>query len=184
MPAQAQRELLRGLRSVNFAPGTDFMYCNGGYTLLTDIVAGHMRPLFLANERHSLSRRTAYRYYRLLHEDGLDVALLSLADHLATYDGRGDAAAWDALLDVAAALLDVYFHQYERIVAPPRLLDGRAIMELLAIPPGHEIGRLLKLLEEAQAAGEVTTTDEAIAFVRQHHAAGNQAEADQIGRRP
>ena len=38
VPARAQRELLRGLRSVNFAPGTDFIYCNGGYTLLTDIV--------------------------------------------------------------------------------------------------------------------------------------------------
>jgi len=146
-----------------------YSFSNEAVRRIRTIVAGHMRPLFLANEHHQPSRRTAYRYYRALHEAGLDVALLSLADHLATYGGRGDAAAWSALLDVVTALLDVYFNQYERIVAPPRLIDGRVVMELLAIPPGQEIGRLLKLLEEAQATGEVTTSDQAIAFVRQHH---------------
>ena len=148
-----------------------YSFSNEAVRRVRAIVAGHMRPLLLANERHPPSRRTLYRYYRSLHEAGLDVAMLSLADHLATYDGRGDATAWGALLDVVTALLDVYFHQYEQIVAPPRLLDGRAIMELLKIPPGHEIGRLLKLLEEAQAAGEVTTADEAIAFVERHFTA-------------
>lgn len=148
-----------------------YSFSNESVRRVRAIVAGHMRPLFLANERHLPSRRSAYRYYRSLHEAGLDVALLSLADHLATYNGRGDAAAWSALIDVVTALLDVYFNQFERIVAPPRLIDGRAVMELLANPPGPEIGRLLKLLEEAQATGEVTTADEAIAFVRRHHIA-------------
>lgn len=146
-----------------------YSFSNEAVRCVRAIVAGHMRPLFLANEHHLPSRRTAYRYYRSLHEAGLDVALLSLADHLATYDGRGDATAWGSLLEVVTALLDVYFNQYEHIVAPPRLIDGRAVMELLAIPPGPEIGRLLRLLEEAQATGEVTTADEAIAFVRRHH---------------
>lgn len=148
-----------------------YSFSNEAVRRVRSIVAGHMRPLFLANEHRLPSRRTAYRYYRSLHEAGLDVALLSLADHLATYNGRGDETAWGALLAVVTTLLDVYFHQYESIVAPPRLIDGRTVMELLATPPGQEIGRLLKLLEEAQATGEVTTADEAIAFVRRHHLA-------------
>lgn len=149
-----------------------YSFSNEAVRRVRNIVAGHMRPLFLANDRHLPSRRAAYRYYRALREAGLDVALLSLADNLATYDGPGNSAGWGALRDVVAALLDVYFHQYERIVAPPRLIDGRTLMELLALPPGHEVGRLLKLLEEAQAAGEVTTPDEATAFARRHHVAG------------
>lgn len=144
-----------------------YSFSNEATRRVRAIVAGHMRPLFLANERRLPSRRTAYRYFRSLREAGLDVALLSMADHLATYDGIGDIAAWEALLDVVTALLDVYFHQYDRIVAPPRLLDGRALMDLLGIPPGQELGRLLKLLEEAQAAGEVTTMEEAVTFVQQ-----------------
>lgn len=38
VPGDAQHQMLRRLRSVNFAPGTDFLYCNGGYTLLTELV--------------------------------------------------------------------------------------------------------------------------------------------------
>jgi CubicO group peptidase (beta-lactamase class C family) len=36
--AGVQGRLIRLLRSVNFAPGTDFSYCNAGYTLLTELV--------------------------------------------------------------------------------------------------------------------------------------------------
>ncbi len=133
------------------------------------IVGGHMRPLNLAMERRAPSRRAAYRYFRALHESGLDVGLLTLADHLATYDGRGEAESWQALLNVVGVLWATYFDAYEQTVAPPRLLDGLAIMELLGEPPGHEIGRLLRLLEEAQAAGEVNSRDEAIALIRRHH---------------
>ena len=39
-------------------------------------------------------------------------------------------------------------------------------MELLGIEPGRELGRLLAELEEAQAAGEVTTREAAVAFLR------------------
>jgi putative nucleotidyltransferase with HDIG domain len=133
-----------------------------------DIVAGHMRPLHLAAERRAPSRRAIYRYYRALHGAGLDVGLLSLADHLATYAGAGPEDEWRSLLTVVGALFAAYFDAPHEAVAPPRLLTGRDVMNLLNQPPGHEIGRLLALLEEAQAAGEVTTRAEALAFVREH----------------
>jgi len=134
-----------------------------------DSVAGHMRPLHLATERRPPSRRSAYRYYRALHEAGVDVVLLSLADHLATYDGAGPAESWAALLAVAGALLDAYFTGYTETVRPARLLNGLEVMALLAIGPGRELGRLLAELEEAQAAGEVVSRDEAEQFLRRHH---------------
>ena len=132
------------------------------------IVAGHMRPLYLATESRPPSRRSAYRYYRTLHAAGVDVVLLSLADHLATYDGPGPEESWAALLVVAKTLLDAYFTDYTGTVRPARLLNGQEIMALLAIEPGKELGRLLAELEEAQAAGEVVGRDEAVAFVRAH----------------
>jgi putative nucleotidyltransferase with HDIG domain len=130
------------------------------------IVAGHMRPLFLANEKRPPSPRAIYRYFRSLHEAGLAVGLLTLADHLATYDGIGEREDWQALLGVVDDLFETYFLRYEQAIAPPRLLDGRAIMDILGQPPGQEIGRLLRQLDEAQAVGEVTTQAEAVAFVR------------------
>lgn len=146
---------------------SSYSFSNESTKRVRTIVAGHMRPLFLANENHPPSRRSVYRYFRNLHEAGLDVALLSFADHLATHDGPGDRTTWESLLTVISGLFDVYFHQYEVAVAPPRLLDGKAIMTILDKPPGHEIGRLLRLLEEAQATGEVTSHEEAITFIRQ-----------------
>ena len=130
-----------------------------------DTVAGHMRPLYLAKDGRPPSRRTVYRYYRALHAAGLDVALLSLADHLATYDGPGPGDSWTALLAVVGTLLDTYFTSYQETVAPTRLLNGLEVMELLGMGPGRALGRLLAELEEAQAAGEVTTRAAAVEFV-------------------
>lgn len=131
-----------------------------------DVVAGHMRPLFLAAEGQRPSRRAVYRFFRALHAAGLDVVVLAAADHLATYNGRYEAGSWERLLVVLQTLLENYFTAFTETVVPVRLLNGRDIMDLLNIGPGRELGRLLASLEEAQAAGEVTTRSEAIDFLR------------------
>lgn len=147
----------------------EFSFSNEARQRVYSIVGGHMRPLFLAVEQRPPTRRTVYRYFRALHSAGLDVGLLALADHLATYNGIGNQSGWDSLQGVVGSLFETYFNAFETTVAPPRLLDGRTIMAVLEAPPGHEIGRLLRLLEEAQASGEVNSPDEALAFVRRHH---------------
>jgi putative nucleotidyltransferase with HDIG domain len=131
------------------------------------IVSGHMRPLLLANEGHKPGRRTVFRYFRDTKEAGLDICLLALADHLATYNGPGEPDKWMGLLQVVSALLGHYFEHYEETVAPPPLVTGSELMAAFDLTPGPEIGRLLRLIQEAQAAGEVTTHDEALNFARQ-----------------
>lgn len=131
------------------------------------IVANHMRPLLLATNQNAPSRRAIFRYFRDAETAGLDVCLLALADHLATYDGPGDGDQWQQLLQVIAALLGHYFNHYTETIAPPALLTGRDLMAIFNLPPGPEIGRLLRLIQEAQAAGEIATRDEALAFAQQ-----------------
>ena len=145
-------------------------FSNEAKRRVSTIVGGHMRPLQLALERQAPSRRAMYRYFRALNEAGTDVGLLALADHLATYDGIGDRVGWESLLRVVRSLYRTYFTGYEQTVAPPRLLSGQDIIAELDEPPGQEIGRLLRLLEEAQASGEVNSRDEALSFIRRHHA--------------
>ena len=130
------------------------------------LVSGHMRPLNLA-QGGSLSRRAVYRYFRQTRLAGLDIAVLSLADHLATYDGPGEAEAWARLLKITGQLCYHYIHTHAETVAPPPLLNGRQLMDALQLEPGPEIGRLLRLIEEGQAAGEITSLEEALAFARQ-----------------
>lgn len=133
------------------------------------IVAGHMRPLHLANSGGTLSRRAVFRYFRATAAAGVNIALLSLADHLATHNGTGPEKQWQALLKVAAGLCHHYFERHEETVAPPLLVDGRMLMEALGLAPGPEVGRLLRLIQEAQAAGELETAVAALEFARTCH---------------
>jgi putative nucleotidyltransferase with HDIG domain len=133
------------------------------------IVYGHMRPMLLANTGRPVSRRAVFRFYRDTGAAGLDICLLSLADHLAMYDGVGDEAAWERLVGVTAVLLQNYFEEHDKTVAPVALVDGRILIKELNLQPGPEVGRLLRLIQEAQAAGDITTAGEAIAFARQSH---------------
>lgn len=128
------------------------------------IVAGHMRPLLLAAAGGQPSRRAIYRYFQATQTAGLDICLLSLADHLGTYGGRGPTAVWTQLVAVITRLLAHYFDHHADTVAPASLVDGHDLIRLLHLPPGPEIGRLLRLIQEAQAAGEVHTREEALAL--------------------
>lgn len=129
------------------------------------IVANHMRPLHLANEP-ALSRRAVFRFFKSAGAAGLDVAFLALADNLATYDGRDDEGNHTRMLSVAIELYRHYLEQYDTTVRPPMLLDGNQLMKELGLSPGRQVGRLLALIQEAQAAGEITTREQALEFAR------------------
>ncbi len=140
---------------------------NQAITHVADAVRAHMRPLLLLEAQGAQpTRRAAYRYFRDIGSAGLDVGLLSLADHLATYDGPGAPAQWQALIALVAALYQAYFTRYEELIAPPPLLNGRELMQALQLPPGPEIGRLLRLIEEAQAAGQISSRAQALALAK------------------
>ncbi len=138
---------------------------NVAITHVRAIVGGHMRPLHLSQVER-LTRRAVYRYFQATKDAGLDIGLLTLADHLATHDGPGPEEQWRALLAVVDRLFRHYFHNYEETVAPPPLLNGGELMSALNLQPGPQIGRLLRLIQEAQAAGDVNTREEALEIAR------------------
>jgi hypothetical protein len=133
-----------------------------------------MRPLHLL-QSDTPTPRAVYRFFKAMGVNGLDVLLLSLADHLATHDGVGDAAAWRKLCALINWFLNHYFHQPERTISPPPLLNGHQLMQELVLAPGPQVGQLLRLIEEAQAVGEVKTIDEALALAQREVGKSNQS---------
>ncbi|RMD51085.1 MAG: HDIG domain-containing protein [Candidatus Thermofonsia bacterium] len=129
------------------------------------IVAGHMRPLLLASSHGRVSRRAVFRFFRDTKDAGLDIGLLALADHLATYNGVGETAVWERLTHLIADLYQHYFHHQETI-SPKLLVNGKTLITRFGLQPGPQIGYLLRQLEEAQAAGEISQVDEALAFLQ------------------
>lgn len=129
------------------------------------IVRHHMRLLHLANE--TITRRAVYRFFRDTQPAGVDVVLHMLADHLATHGPDLDHKRWALRIKMARALLEEYFARKEETIDPPPLLSGHDVMRELGASPGPHIGRWLEALREAQAAGEVSTREEALALLRQ-----------------
>jgi len=127
---------------------------------VTTIVNSHMRPLLLAHQG-SASKRAVHRFLEATDEAAPAVAIFSLMDHLAIYKSDEGQLEWERLLNVVLQICRTYF-------APklPTLLTGKDIIQQLNIPPGPEVGRLLKEVKEAQAVGEVITREEALAFIR------------------
>ena len=51
-------------------------------------------------------------------------------------------------------------------MTPPKLIDGHDLINLFGLKPGPEIREILESVKEAQAAGEVTTREEALSYVK------------------
>jgi poly(A) polymerase len=110
------------------------------------------------------SRRAIYRYFRDTGEAGVDILFLSLADHLATRGPTLDREGWREHARLVDYVLEKRSAETE-IVAPPRLLDGHDLIKHFGLEPGPQIGRLLAALREAQAAGEIGSREEALAYI-------------------
>jgi tRNA nucleotidyltransferase/poly(A) polymerase len=125
-----------------------------------------MRPLYLARSGASPTRRSLYRLYRDIGERVPALALLHLADHLATYGPELDPMGLRRYLTFVKALIEPAFGEGGTPILPKPLLNGQEIMALTGLQPGPPIGQLLEKLREAQALGTVTTRDQAVAFIK------------------
>ncbi len=131
---------------------------------LTTIVEQHMRPHWLHGQ--SLSARAIYRFWRATGAAGVDVCLLALADYLGTYGVTLDTQAWIDYVTTIQTLLDRYYTRHDTLINPPQLINGQTLLEDFGLPPGPQIGEILENVREAQASGEITTTEEALDWVQ------------------
>jgi len=129
--------------------------------LVRATIRHHMRPLHLS-KLEEISDRVIYRFFRDTGGAGIDVLLLSLADHLDLALQGGDIARWERICGAVGTLLRSYYERYDKIIEPVPLLSGRDLVEGLGMEPGPEVGRVLLVLNEAQAAGEVSSREEAL----------------------
>jgi len=132
--------------------------------VLERLVRHHLRPMHLA-QSGGISRRARFRFFRDLGDEARDLLLLAMADAAAL---RGDSplAVWEGPDGrIVRELMAGHAEEIAAMSAPP-LLDGREAMAALELPPGPELGRLLRLLREAQAVGAVTTREAALDYIR------------------
>ena len=145
-----------------------FNLSNGEVDRLRVIIRNHMRIHSFADrlieDEQKPSRKAIYRFFRDSNAAGLELILLGLADLRATRAHSLTIETWTAYLDVARTLLENYWERPQEVVAPPRLLDGNDLIKALALKPGPVIGQVLEAIREEQAAGNINSRDDALAF--------------------
>jgi len=130
------------------------------------MVREHLRPGQMG-QGELPTHRAIYRYFRDTEEAGIDILFLSLADHLATRGPQLNLAGWQEHTQMVEYVLAQHFEQ-ERLVVPPKLVNGHDLISIFSLSPGPKIGKLLEAVREAQASGEIATREEALAFIREH----------------
>ena len=128
------------------------------------VVRYHLRPGQMSHDELP-SRRAIYRYFRDTGEAGIDILFFSLADHLATRGPCLNLNHWREHAHMVQYVLSQRFEQ-ESVVAPPKLIDGHDLINVLGINQGPKIGELLEAVREAQASGELTTREEALSYIK------------------
>lgn len=138
-------------------------FSNREIQLVTLLVKYHLRPTQMSQEGMPTDR-AIYRYFRDTGEAGIDLLYLCLADHLAARAAALDMNEWREHCRLTAYVLEKHLTA-SSITAPRKILDGNDIMQIFKLEPGPKIGELLEALREAQAAGEVTTREQAAIYI-------------------
>ena len=146
-------------------------------TLCQTVVQSHMHPHWLHASfgERPLSRRAMFRFFRKtggLNSDfmpGIDVLLLALADYMAIHQGLNSPLEnsalrqWRQYLEhIVQYLAFAFDDQGPQHIQQQPLANGHVLMHELGLSPGPQLGHIIEQLAEAQAAGEITTTAEAI----------------------
>jgi poly(A) polymerase len=139
-------------------------FSNREVGLVESLVYHHLRPAQMANGELP-TQRAIYRYFRDVGEAGIDVLFLALADYLASRGPLASMEEWRSHCRLMNYILAEHDKQKVKTL-PVKLIDGDDIMDKFDLAPGPLVGRLLAIVNEAHASGELSTRQEALALVQ------------------
>lgn len=134
---------------------------------LTAIIRHHMRPLFLAQQLDGKGphRKAMVKFFEETGAVWLDVLALSLADKAAARGPESEPDIRERQLALYRQLFAFYHDVYAPALAHP-LITGADLLPLL--PPGPQIGALLKRARHLQLLGDLTTREKALNWARRN----------------
>ena len=142
-----------------------------GREMVATQVEHHLRPSQLSQKGEIPTQRAVYRFFRSLGDAAIETLYLGMADYLAARGPQIEREEWEDYTKVIRYALETGLHQEEE-VSSPRLVDGYEVMDALGLKPGPMLGKVLNMVEEAQATGEIGSRKEALALAREVASAG------------
>lgn len=140
-------------------------FSNREIKMTQKMIEFHLRVGQMSRPGEMPTRRAIYRYFRDAGDVAIDILFLSLADHLATRGPHLDLSGWQQHTKLVEYVLS-QSQKEEEVITPSKLIDGHDMMSTFGLEPGPRIGELLETVREMQAAGEITTREEALMAVQ------------------
>ena len=134
------------------------------------LIAGHMRPFFLANNQRqgSLSLKACLRLVKSIGSHLPGLFLLAMADALA---GKGEGSPAEMEQEVSGLFHRLTLVEQEHVVpvqtAPP-LITGKDLIDELHLSPGPLFRKILEQVEEAHMEHTIDTRAQALALAAEY----------------
>jgi poly(A) polymerase len=133
-----------------------------GVNMVSQMVEHHLRPTNMMQEDGKWpTNRAIHRYFREVEDVAVDTLYLCLADYLGA---KGPELSHTEWLDHARMIGYILHLGTQTAVSPKssRLINGHELMAHFQLQPGPHVGSLLEQIEEARAAGEIETQEQAL----------------------
>ena len=162
---------------------------NDTQKLICKMIYYHLRPSNLASNE-IVTDKGIYKFFKELGVAGIPMLLLCWADYtsyvrprqiynlmrksvlpvMTIEEAKQKENTGKTLrhMQMLNFLFSKYFNEAKRFVAPPKIVDGKDIMEVLGIAPGPRVGRILETLTLAQVEGRINGRDEALTFLKEN----------------
>lgn len=128
--------------------------------MVSKMVEHHLRPSHMMQDVELPTRRAIHRFFRELDGVAIDTLYLSQADFLAARGPELNPDEWANHARMVAHVVQAGF-QPASPEAVQRLVNGKELIEHYKLTPGPVVGLLLEGINEAQAAGEISTPEQA-----------------------
>ena len=145
---------------------TQLRISSRGIDMVSKMVEQHLRPAQMRQDQELPSHRAVYRYFRDLGEVAIDTLYLAMADYLAAKGPELVPENWANHARMMSYIFQTGTRQSQP-ERPHRLVTGHDLMEELGLEPGPQLGLLLEQINEAQASGEISNREEALALAQQ-----------------
>ena len=132
-----------------------------GIAMVSKMVEQHLRPTNMKNGEEWPTNRAIYRYFRDLGAVAIDTLYLCMADYLGA---KGPDLVHEEWLNHARMVGHILHVGTSEPVSPTttHLITGHDLMSHFNLSPGPEISAVLERVNEARAAGEIETKEQAL----------------------
>jgi len=134
-----------------------------GIAMVSKMVEQHLRPSNMHQGVDLPTNRAIYRYFRDLGDVAIDTLYLAMADYLAARGPEIVPEDWARHARMITHILHGGIEQ-TKPDRPARLVTGHDLMQRFSLVPGPQIGVMIGQISEAQAAGEITTSEQALSL--------------------